>query len=477
MRAHVAIVGGGVAGLVVARDLARAGLRVTLREAAARLGGRVRATEIAGVRVEIGAEAFATRGGAVAELITELGLADRVIAPAPLGSWLVAGVDGSAVPLPPAGAMGIPAAPLGRAARRALGVSGAIRAAVEPLLPRRIGSGSETLADLVRARMGARVLDRLVRPVTLGVAATEPERMPLANLTELAAARARTGSLTGAARRLRDSAAAAGGAVLGLRGGMSALVDALAAACRELGVAIELEAPVTGVTPRPTGGLALHGGASELHADAVVLALPEGPIRQLLTADTPEAAVSTPVEVLALVLDAGHAALAPLAHAPRGTGALVSGPAAGSAAGSAAASAAVPPIAAKALTHVSRKWPGAVPPGREVIRLSYGRAGAPPVTAALDDAAALALALQDAARILGTPVPADAVRGFGRQAWDMPLRGTRLPPEFPSGVHLLGDWRTGAGFAALVPAARQLARSVALSLPTPPTTHPLTEQA
>lgn len=490
-RPHVAVVGGGVTGLVVARDLARAGLRVTLYEAETRLGGRVRATDVAGLRCEVGAEAFATRGGAVAELVTELGLADQIVAPAALGSWLVSAADGTAVPLPPAGAMGVPAAPLGRAARRALGIPGAVRAAIDPLLPRRIGAGSVTLADLVRARMGARVLDRLVRPVTLGVSSTDPERIPLASLAELAAARAETRSLTAAARRLRESAAAAGGAVLGLRGGMSALVDALAAECHDLGVTIKLGTQVTGVTPLPSGGLALRGGVSEVHADAVVLALPEGPIRQLLSDASAAPAQSTPVEVIALVLDAAHPAVAQLAAAPRGTGALVSAPASPAPASSAPASsapassspadpdivAAPRAIVAKALTHVSQKWPGIVGEHREVLRLSYGRAGDPPATAALGDEAALELALQDASRILGTPVPGSAVLGFARQPWQMPVRSTRPPQEAPSGVHLIGDWSTGAGFAALIPAARQLAQRLATSLSEFTTPHTLTEQA
>ncbi|KUF08070.1 FAD-dependent oxidoreductase, partial [Leucobacter sp. G161] len=59
---HVAVVGGGVAGLVAARELALAGARVTVLEAAPELGGRVRAVELAGAPFDMGAEAFATRG-------------------------------------------------------------------------------------------------------------------------------------------------------------------------------------------------------------------------------------------------------------------------------------------------------------------------------------------------------------------------------------------------------------------------------
>lgn len=453
-RRKVAVVGGGVAGLVTAWELARAGVAVTLFEADTAFGGRIRAAEVAGVRLELGAEAFATRGGAVAELIGELGLSGQVVSPAPLGSWLVAAADGHATALPPAGTLGIPAAPLGATARRALGLCGAVRAAVEPWLSPRVGAGSETLAELVRSRLGSRVLDRLVRPVTLGVSAAAPEQIALSTLPELCSAYDRAGSLTGAARGLRDSAVAAGGAVAGLRGGMSRLVSGLVAACERAGVELRTGAPVERIAPEGSG-IRIRVAPEELRFAAVVLALPEAETRRLL--DTPHSGpVATPVEVVALVLDATHPAVAPLIAAPRGTGALVSGAGAPTELADA--------ITAKALTHVTRKWPGIAGPDREVLRLSYGRAGAPPATAELDEAGVRALALRDAALILDAPIPEEALLGVGRQRWEMPERGDREAPTPPAGVSLIGDWQTGAGFAALVPAARNRARELASEL-------------
>ena len=82
------VVGGGVAGLTAARDLAAAGLRVTLVEASDHFGGAVGAHQVAGLVLDSGAESFATRSTAVPELLDELGLADRVVTPDPAGSWL-----------------------------------------------------------------------------------------------------------------------------------------------------------------------------------------------------------------------------------------------------------------------------------------------------------------------------------------------------------------------------------------------------
>ncbi len=53
-----AVVGAGIAGLVVARELARAGERVALYEAAPRLGGVVHTVAEEGFLVEAGPDGF-----------------------------------------------------------------------------------------------------------------------------------------------------------------------------------------------------------------------------------------------------------------------------------------------------------------------------------------------------------------------------------------------------------------------------------
>ncbi len=462
----VAVVGGGVSGLTAARELALAGARVVLYEERDRLGGRVRRENVADVPLDIGAEAFATRGGAVAELLTELGLDGQIVKPAPLGSWVVA--DDGAMPLPAAGTVGIPAAPLARDAVRALGIGGSLRAALEPLLPRSVGRGA-TLARLVRARLGSRVLDRLVRPVVLGVHSADPADLPVEAVPGLAEAFERRGSLISAARELRDSRAAAGGAVAGLRDGMGELVDALADELERLGVEVRTSARVRRVergeadgirilaAARSTAGPAADDAETEALADAAILAVPERAARQMLGAldAEPEARI----EIVALAIDDPR-----LDAAPRGTGALV-------------AADAVPRIRAKALTHVTAKWPAraaSLGPGRHLLRLSYGRLGSAPETAGLPDEEVLALALRDASRILGMELDPASVRGMLRREWDngsvrasAATGSERMGLSEPPGVAFAGDWVGGTGLASVIPAARAAARRILRPAPTP----------
>lgn len=478
-RPRVVVIGGGVSGLIAARDLARAGVPVEVLERESDLGGRIAQARIAGLTIDVGAEAFATRGGTVEELLREIGLASEITTPAALGSWVIA--DDRAMPLPAAGAGGIPSDPLSRTSFTALGVLGALRAAVEPLLPASVGATSETLADLVRARLGARVLDRLVRPVSLGVYSTAPERMPIDAIPGLGAAFRRRGSLVSAARDLRDSRTAAGGAVAGLQGGMGSLVQRLRAELDRLGVRIRTGVEV-GALERDGDAWSVRDrtGSEISRGGAVVLAVDERTASRLVDPSTAPADAldgdSDRVEVIALVLDDGR-----LTRAPRGTGALVAQER-DAHRGSTHSTTADDPIRAKALTHASAKWPvlaRRAGQDRQVIRLSYGRAGSAPETEALDDAAAMHQALADASRIMGVTLHAASVRGMARKIWGVSgpiVAGEGPHVSAPPGVVLAGDWVSGTGLASVIPGARDAARLAlrAVSGSDPASTGPVT---
>jgi len=85
----VNIVGGGIAGLIAAAHLARAGARVNLFEAASALGGRARTREVNGYFLNQGPHAVYL-GGAFHRELTRLGVpfsGKRTQAPNPQGLW------------------------------------------------------------------------------------------------------------------------------------------------------------------------------------------------------------------------------------------------------------------------------------------------------------------------------------------------------------------------------------------------------
>ena len=481
---HVVVVGGGISGLVAALECAKVGMRVTVLEASGAFGGVVRSAEVGGLTLDVGAESFATRGGVVRGLLDELGLGDQVVAPNAAGAW-VAGVPGiGAAPLPKGGVLGIPDNPWAPDVRRVIGWAGAWRAYVDRLRPPLTIGHERSLGALVRSRMGARVLDRLVAPVTSGVYSARPDDIDVDLAAPgLNAALTRTGSLGGAVAELRASRPAApvdapasdapvvpgaagrtlapGGAVEGIVGGMSRLVDALVGRARDLGADLHTGVSVEGLA-RNGAGWAVRTDGEPLDADAVIVALPEGAARALLAPVVPNLDASEPiapvVEVVTLVV---HAPV--LDVAPRGTGVLT-----------------VPGShVAKALTHSTAKWDwvrDATDPGIHVLRVSFGAQGEEPATASLDDDAAGALALSEAAALLGVPLSPSALRAshrvryvqsqpgaaIGRAARTAAARGA---VRAVTGLGATGAWLSGTGLAQVIPDARDEAdrvRSAAL---------------
>ncbi|WP_313354476.1 FAD-dependent oxidoreductase, partial [Microbacterium sp.] len=396
---HVVVIGGGIGGLVAARECAKVGMRVTLLEASEALGGSIRTAELDGITVDAGAESFATRGGHVKALVDGLGLADAVVPPQGGGAWL-SGIPGAAdAPLPKGSLLGIPANPFQDDVRRIIGWRGAWRAYLARLGPPLTIGHERSLGKLVGSRMGARVRDRLVAPVTAGVYSADPDEVDTdVAAPGLNAALTRIGSLTGAVGLLaaERKGTAPGAAVLGLVGGMGRLVEALRADLIAYGVDIRtgtrvtrLErdgehwsveiAPLTDANPDTD---------APLRATGVIVATAEPSARPLIDAhisglgeigDAPE------IEIVTLLIDAPE-----LDAAPRGSGVLT-----------------VPGShIAKALTHSTVKWGWLrdAAAGRHLVRVSFGSQGETAATAALDDDAAAGLALSEASALLGVPL-------------------------------------------------------------------------
>ncbi|PWC06900.1 protoporphyrinogen oxidase [Mycetocola zhujimingii] len=473
---HVLVIGGGIAGLVAALDCARVGIRVTVVEAADRAGGSVATETVAGIRVDTGAESYATRQGTVRKLVDELGLADAVVTPASAGAW-VRLPNGVSAPLPKAGLLGIPSNPLADDVRRVIGWSGAIRAYLDRIRPVLTIGREHNLGDLVSRRMGKAVLDSLVAPVTRGVYSADPADLDVTRAAPgLNKALTKAGSLSGAVALLR-AAAPAGSNVEGLAGGMYTLVEAILAELRRREATVLLGTTVTelqrqggstldsevAADAQPATWRALLDDDTTIDADYVIVATPEAEALRLLAPLSAELATEQPiqtptVELATLVIDA-----ASLDVKPRGTGVLIADRPEGSRPAGRA-------IMAKALTHSTAKWQwladeaGREHPHRHVVRLSYGRLGQANQTLGLDDEALRAVAVADASEILGVPLDASQVVGFTRTAWVGTLPGAAIGQRERAerlldaavaigDLDVTGGWLSGTGLASVIPDA------------------------
>ncbi|KAA9108285.1 protoporphyrinogen oxidase [Microbacterium rhizomatis] len=458
---RVVVIGGGIAGLVAALECAKVGLRVTVLEASDRVGGVIRSAEVAGVTVDVGAESYATRGGRVRALLTELGLDDAVVRPAAGRAWVAGLPGGAAAPLPAGGVLGIPDNPWSPDVRRIIGWGGAWRAYVDRLRPPLTIGHEHSLGRLVRTRMGRRVLERLVAPVTGGVYSARPDDIDVdVAAPGLNSALTRAGSLAGAVGLLvGERSATPGSAVEGIDGGMTRLPAALRSRLVELGAVVRTSVRAESVTAAdPATGTGwtvsvvdlLDDSAGPLEADAVIVATPEDDARRLLApvapALEPFAAAPHPiVEIVTLALEAPA-----LDEAPRGTGVLT-----------------VPGArAAKALTHSTAKWAWLAreAQGLHLVRVSFGAQGEAPATATLDDTDAVQLALAEASALLGVPLDPAQLRGAQREAYVQSQPASAIGQADRSaaarsavraidGLAVVGAWISGTGLAQVVPDA------------------------
>lgn len=448
------IVGGGIAGLVTAWELARAGRRPLLLESSDVVGGAVARHTVAGLVLDAGAESYATATPAVTTLIRELGLGPKMVQPNPIGAWVRHA--GGTAPLPAAALLGIPAHPLAADVRRILGPVGAARAGLDLLLPGGFGTGKPgSLGALVGRRMGRAVVDRLVEPVAGGVYSTDPDNLDVdAVQPRLRAAAQQAGSLAEAVRLLRGNDARPGSAVAGLAGGMWVLAETLRRAVEELGGTIRTDSGVRTVRPDSQGWV-VTTRTTTFRAPNVVLGVPGQVVQQLLAGidvSLPSAtAQSSDVMLVTLVLD--HSGLD--SH-PRGTGILVS-----RRAGS---------VTAKALTHATAKWSwlaGEAGAGRHVLRLSYGRGGSGhPSSDGLVE-----LSVRDAATLTGVGLRLEHLVDSAVVSWTSTLprpapghRATitalRAQVAAQAGLYLVGSMVAGTGLAAVIADARSTSASI-----------------
>jgi len=368
--ATVVVVGGGIAGLAAASRLVEANPELTVQvlEAADRVGGKLRRVEVAGVGVDVGAEALLARRPEGLELIGSAGLSAELRYPLTTAALLRS--EGQNHPLPAKTLLGIPS---DLASVRKSGVLSEVSLATiaaEPALgPYPPLGGDVSVGDVVAQRFGTEVVDRLVDPLLGGVYAGHAHRISLqAAIPTLAYRLIEQGeSLLTAARAVVSAGARDDGSPVfaSLAGGLARLPERLAANPR---LSVRTSSTVRAVRRTPTGFTLTVGSVPqslEIECDALVIAVPAGKSASLLADIVPLAAAElADIEMASMVivtLAFEQRALSEAGGLPAGSGLLIPQREA---------------LAVKAMTFTSQKWPDVgADRGLWLMRASLGRAG------------------------------------------------------------------------------------------------------
>lgn len=314
---HALVIGGGISGLATAWFLQRRGMPATVLEARSEVGGTIRTLERDGFLLDVGPNSTLSRGGALSELITGLGLdAEVVEADRRARRYIVK--EERLVPLPE-GLLSFIGTPLFSARAK-------VRLLTEPFRGR--AAREESIGPFVRRRLGPEFLDWAADPFVSGVYAGDPERLSVrAAVPRLYALEAEYGSLflgaLGRAFRGSPGGPQPRGRLISFRRGMQTLPRAISTA---LGRSVRTGTPVTRLDRAADGAWIAHTPEGEHRARHLVLGVPAyraaellGPLAPSLKSDL-DAIAYPPVASVALGFARDQ-----VAHPLDGFGALLPG--------------------------------------------------------------------------------------------------------------------------------------------------------
>lgn len=272
---QVTVIGAGISGLSAAQELRTRGAKVTVIESSDRVGGVIRTSRDGDFLIESGPTSLSSTPG-LERVIDQLGLVSQQITPLPTAKRRFIVREGALV--------AVPSSPASLVSTKALSTSAKFRLLREPFIGTPLEHEDESVASLVRRRLGDEILTYMVNPFVAGIYAGDPERLSARHaLPLLYHAERRHGSLL--VGGLREAKARR--AVLRVRGitsfrdGLGTLPTAMAVA---LGNRVQLRTTVTGLSREGDGWRVrtrVEGEASDHFADAVLYAGPAHAITAL----------------------------------------------------------------------------------------------------------------------------------------------------------------------------------------------------
>jgi oxygen-dependent protoporphyrinogen oxidase len=486
----VVVVGGGIAGLTAALELAEGGAAVTVVEASDRFGGKIATHRVGGLVVEGGADSFLSTKPAGLALVERLGITDRLINSRADDRRTFVWSRGRLRELPEGLVLGSPARAWSLLRSGLLSPLGAARLVADVAVPRRDAdsgdghgprsgaAGEETVAEFFTRRLGAEAYTRVVEPLLGGIHAGDATKLSLpATFPRFVDMERAYGGLVRAAivprlpkvpkplRRRGKSRPDPGGTgtvgpvptgrtpFVSFRTGMAELIEALEARLQSLGVDLRSSTAVSAVRPVDGGYEVVLDQGEALRSAAVVLATPAPVAARLVRSLCPAAA--THLEEI----EHASTATVSLAYRVSDVGNLPAG-----------YGFVVPRAEGRHLlagTWGSGKWPGRAPEGQTLVRGYVGGVGREAVLEADDDGLVhlVRAELGALAGIRGTPVHSEVHRypaGMPQYTVGHLARVERIRGALAgcAGLAVTGAAYSGVGIPDCIADALTTARSV-----------------
>jgi oxygen-dependent protoporphyrinogen oxidase len=444
---QVVIIGGGIAGLAAAYDLARAGVAHTLLEQQPRVGGVIETRSWENCVLECGPDSFLGAKPEALTLIRELGLEGQVIGSKDHERVTYILRHGRLVRLPEGTTMFVPTRASPVLASPLVGWGTKIRMGLE-LFRKPQDQPDRSVADFVVDHFGQETLDYLAEPLLSGVYGGDPQQLSAASVLPRFVEMERTsGSLARAVMKSRANGAAGSGALFRtLKGGLGCLVDRLAGQANVVhGRAEKVEPHANGFRVRASGDW--------IEAERVIVACPAWAAADLLDGPLAESLRGIPYTSSAIVSLVFRSAEFDGMRA--GSGFLV------------------PRVERRKLmacTFVGTKFPNRVPDDKMTLRCFFGGAGNDHALAESDESL-VAAAREELRRIVGLSAApifamvsrwpksmAQYVVGHAARLKEIEARTAEIP-----GLYLAGNAYAGIGIPDCIRTGRQAAARIVTS--------------
>ena len=233
---QIAGIGGGISGLSAAHHLQEldSHCRITLFEASNRIGGVIRSEHQADCLVDRGADMFTTRDPWALDLCQRINFDKQLISTNAKQRRAFVVHRGKLCEVPPGFTLMSPSRIYPVLRTPLLSWKGKLRLAAELLVPRKKDQMDESLKAMATRRFGKEAYERLIQPLIGGIYTADPQKLSMAaTMPQFAEMEREFGSLIRGVRKAARHNTSASGARYGMfvapRGGMTDLVNAIAA--------------------------------------------------------------------------------------------------------------------------------------------------------------------------------------------------------------------------------------------------------
>ena len=369
---HIVIIGGGISGLSAAYFLLQKDptLRVTVLEAGAYWGGKIRTERVDGFVIEGGPDCFLAAKPQAVALCRELGLEENLQGTRTEDHSTYIMHKNQLQPIPAGLVSMVPTDFKAMASTRLLSWPQKARMALDLVIPPRPAASDESVGAFVSRRLGRGAYDNLIQPLIAGIYTGDGDALSIsATFPALREMEQQHGGLIRGALARRKQSLASGesnahsrATFLTPKNGLAALPEALVATLRQKGADLRLNTYVSHLSPLPNAQFIIHiENESPLKADAVIVAAPAHASAALLASLDPQ--LSSYLMDIPLASTATVSLAYPLADLPRalrGYGYVIPRR---------------EQRAALACTWTSSKFEGRAPTSHALLRVFLGRAG------------------------------------------------------------------------------------------------------